>query len=356
MALRHRACGIVAFLLAVSAAVAQTGAAETGALDREIQRGETALRQGQYAEAIRHFEQAERLGGPPSAELNAGIAIAELQLGHYETARQREAKVLELVSTDHERAESHNVIGTAWLREAGQGAADLDKLRSAEEAFERAVVLDPVFDAAYFNLGNALLRQNREAEGEAAFKKFIDAAAKNPASGQDLPLTPLTLAPAFTIKDNKGREVSSDSLRGRFVLLDYWATWCPPCIRALPVMCQLADYFPPEQFTLLSIDEDAADQDVWRKFIAQQKMNWTQAWDKNGDVYFSFNLAPRPDVSIPRYVLLDGDGFIRRVYTGTDRLGLAVGQIVRTVTAAPKRSREPASVPSAPAATKANQP
>jgi hypothetical protein len=85
-----------------------------------------------------------------------------------------------------------------------------------------------------------------------------------------------------------------------------------------------------------SVNEDAPDQDVWRKFIAQQKMDWAQVSDKNAAIYQSFHLAPPADLSLPRYVLLDRNGAVLRVYDGLDRLGLVVGQIMRTVTAAPK--------------------
>ncbi len=311
-------------------------------VDQEIQSGEAAIRQGRYAEAKQHFEQAERRGGAPSAEINAGIAIAELQIGHYEAARQREAEVLELVSTDHDRAQAHNLIGTSWLRESAEKNSNPDMLRAAEESFQRAVKLDPVFDSAFFNLGNTLLRQKRDEDAAAAFKNFVAAAAKNPAYEQGLPITPRGLAPAFNIADSEGRMVASDSLRGRFVLLDYWATWCGPCLKALPAMRQLAHYFPSSQFTLISVDEDSPEQEVWRKFIAQQKMDWIQVWDKDAETYHNFGLAPRPDLSIPRYVLIDRDGYVRRVYDGIDQIGLVVGQIARVVAAAPRHSAEEA--------------
>jgi tetratricopeptide (TPR) repeat protein len=346
MVLRYLTCSPLVVTLFVVYAIAQPAAAGSNAVDVEIQQGEVAIRQGRYAEAKQHFELAERMGGLNSAEINAGIAIAELQMDHYEAARQRESKVLELVSTDLQRAQAYDIIGTAWLRESAQSTASADELRSAGQCFEQAVKLEPAFDRAYFNLGDTLLRQNREEDAAAAFKNFIAAAAKNPAYEQDLPVTPRAPAPAFTINDSEGRAISSDSLRGRYVLLDFWATWCGPCIRALPMVRALARYFPPDQFALISVDEDSPDQDVWRRFIAQQKMDWTQVWDKEAQLYHDFGLAPRPDLSIPRYVLIGKDGFVRRVYDGLDPLGLVAGQIARIVAPAPQPPQVPARPPS----------
>jgi thiol-disulfide isomerase/thioredoxin len=330
MGIVHSAFPVV-LLVAAACALAQTDATNHESIEREIERGANALRQARYAEAKQIFEQAEQMGGPPSAVVNGGLGIAELQLGHYAASRQREAKVLELVSTDHERAEAHNLIGSAWLRESSQGALSTEKLRAAEDSFRRAIRLDAVFETAYFNLGEALQRQGRESEGAAACKDYIMAASKNPAYENDLPLRPVSQAPSFAATDSAARAVSSEALSGRFVLLDFWATWCAPCIKALPIVRQLAQYFPSGQFTVISLNEDTASEEAWRKFIAQEHMDWTQVWDQDAKIYHRFGFVSSPDVSIPRYVLLDGNGFVRRVYSGTDRFGLVVGQIVRVV-------------------------
>jgi tetratricopeptide (TPR) repeat protein len=328
---------VFAFLLCAACRAGQAQVAPTS-LDECMSRGEAALRQGRYQEAKSYFEQAEKLPGADAAEINAGIGMAELQLGEYEAARQRERKVLELVSKAHERAEAHNLIGTAWVRESaeappdGQASSKAHNLQEAVKEFQEAVALDPVFDAAYSNLGTALARQGLEAQASAAFRNSIEAASKNPALAANLPLKRQGRAPEFAATDSKGGAISPGALRGKFVLLDYWATWCAPCIHALPIIRQLASYFPADQFLLVSIDEDAG-QNVWRSFIAQQKMGWTQVWDNNGDVYYSFGFAPRPDVVIPRYVFLDREGFILHVYGGTDRVGTMAGEIVRTVNA-----------------------
>ena len=335
------------FILSTLSVMAQTGPPASNAVDHEIQSGTASIRQGNYAEAKRHFEKAEGMGGPPSAEINSGIAIAELEMDHFDAVRQREATVLQLVSTDRDRAEAYNLIGNSWLRQAAQSTSNIGMLKSAEESFQRAAKLDPLFDAAYFNLGNALLRQKREDDAAVAFKNFIAAAEKNPAYDQNMPIAPQSPAPAFKIADNQGHLFSSDSLRGRFVLLDFWATWCAPCMRALPAMRQLAHYFPPSKFILVSVSENGADQQGWKKFTTLHNMDWTQLWDNNLELYYKFGLAPRPD-GIPRYVLIDSNGFVRRIYGGTDHFGFVIGQIAKTVAAAATSQPANSSSPPAP--------
>jgi tetratricopeptide (TPR) repeat protein len=314
--------------------------------DELARMGEEALREGRYAEAKADFELAGKLPGANEVEVDAGIAMADLQMGEYEMAREYEEKVLSAVSEPHEKAEAHDTIGTAWLREAapagpGGGTAwNLDDLRAAEREFRQAVEMDPVFDFAFFNLGTALSAEGREAESESAFKKSIEAASKNPASAANLPFARQGSAPEITARDSNGHEVSMALLRGRYVLLDYWATWCGPCIHALPIIRQLATYLPSGEFILISVNEDS-DENTWRGFTGEQKMEWEQVWDKNNEIYFDFGFAPRPQLVIPRYVLIDPQGFILHVYTGTDRAGLMAGEIVRTVNAA--NGQEPAS-------------
>jgi|SRR5271157_149125 len=324
-------CAIACFLILLSPAVAQGGEDQHDSAEREIRTGTILLQQGDYGEAKAHFERAQTLQGKPTAETSAGMGLAELQMGHFEASRQMATLELQLVTNQHGRAQAHYVIGTAWLREAEDNTADKDKLQAAEKSFREAVKLDPLYDSAYFNLGYALLRQNKQEDSNAAFRDFINAAAENPASAGDLPLASKIHAAQFTVVDSTGHPLSSESLRGRFVLFDFWATWCPPCIRALPVMRQLSQFFPENQFLLISVSEDVDDQEVWRRFSRTHEMGWCQVWDENSNLYHAFGLAPQSKLSLPRYVLVDGNDFVRQVYSGTDQLGLLVGQVVRTV-------------------------
>jgi thiol-disulfide isomerase/thioredoxin len=348
MRVREFICGTLFLIVAPPFGMGQSHPVDSQAVQREVQSGVFALQQGRYTEAEEHFRQAEKLAGAASAEINAGIAISELQLGHFDVARQREAKVLETVSGDHRRAEAYNIIGMSWLRESAQRTTSAEMLHSAEESFRQALRFDPWFDSAYFNLGETLLRENRDAEAAQAFRKFIEAAAKDPAQDAGFPLKSQGPAPEYKVTDSEGRVFSSETMLSRFVLLDFWATWCPPCIRAVPVMRELAHHFPPAQLTVISVDEEDADDVVWRRFIAEHKMDWAQVRDKGSEVYFRFALSVTPDLSLPRYVFLDRSNSVLHVYSGTDRLGLVVGQIVKTVDeAAPdvSQTRAPSGTP-----------
>jgi len=331
MDLRGFICLTLFLLVAPSFGRGQSSPVDPQAAQREVQSGVLELQQGQYAEAAQHFRQAEKLAGTASAEINAGIAISELQLGHFDIVRERESRVLETISGDHRRAEAHNIIGMSWLRESAQTTKSTGMLHSAEDSFRRALQFDPWFDSAYFNLGETLLREDRDAEAAQAFRKFIEAAAKDPAQNTGFPLKSQGPAPKYRMTDSEGRLFSSEAMLGRFVLLDFWATWCPPCIRALPVMRELAHFFPPTQLTVISLDEETSDDAVWRRFIAEHKMDWTQVRDNGSETYFRFPLSATPDLSLPRYVFLDRSNALLHVYSGTDRLGLVVGQIVKTV-------------------------
>ena len=57
--------------------------------------------------------------------------------------------------------------------------------------------------------------------------------------------------PDFSVKDLQGNELSSDSLRGKVVLIDFWATWCQPCKKEMPGYQKLADAYGPRGFVVV---------------------------------------------------------------------------------------------------------
>lgn len=64
-------------------------------------------------------------------------------------------------------------------------------------------------------------------------------------------------APAFTASDLAGRPVSLEAFRGEVVLLNFWASWCPPCVEEFPSMLELADAMEGRSFRLVALTQDA---------------------------------------------------------------------------------------------------
>ena len=80
-------------------------------------------------------------------------------------------------------------------------------------------------------------------------------------------------APAFTLRDLDGREHSSAALRGKVVILNFWATWCGPCRAEIPDLVALQEKYR-DQVVVLGISEDEAGPEVVRQFADKFKVNY----------------------------------------------------------------------------------
>ncbi|RLB65772.1 MAG: TlpA family protein disulfide reductase, partial [Deltaproteobacteria bacterium] len=64
------------------------------------------------------------------------------------------------------------------------------------------------------------------------------------------------LAPDFQLEDTKGNKVSLSDLRGKIVMVNFWATWCPPCIEEMPSMERLNEVIAGDDFVMLAINTE----------------------------------------------------------------------------------------------------
>jgi thiol-disulfide isomerase/thioredoxin len=117
--------------------------------------------------------------------------------------------------------------------------------------------------------------------------------------------TDLGKAPDFSATTLDGRTVSSQNLRGRVVLVEFWATYCAPCVATMSSMHGLEQKFSGRPFVLLGVSLDQ-DPDVWRTFVAKNKMTWPQYLDQSHDLQTKFQVQ-----GAPAYILVDGNGDIR---------------------------------------------
>ena len=80
-------------------------------------------------------------------------------------------------------------------------------------------------------------------------------------------------APAFIARDLDGREVSTASLRGKVVLINFWATWCPPCRAEIPDLIALQEKYK-DRLQIIGISEDEVSPAVVKRFATEHQMNY----------------------------------------------------------------------------------
>ncbi|MFN3346289.1 MAG: TlpA family protein disulfide reductase [Candidatus Bipolaricaulaceae bacterium] len=126
---------------------------------------------------------------------------------------------------------------------------------------------------------------------------------------QKVPLIPGAPAPDFSFRNFlDGRALSLSSFRGKVVLLDFWATWCPPCMASLPSVRALYEEFHPQGFEIVGVSLDESEEDL-RRVLTTYHITWPNAffgsrWDNPvANLYRVYQ--------IPTTYLLDKRGVIR---------------------------------------------
>jgi thiol-disulfide isomerase/thioredoxin len=113
-------------------------------------------------------------------------------------------------------------------------------------------------------------------------------------------------APDFTLKDLDAADVTLSSFRGKnIVILDFWATWCPPCRMTMPVLQRLKDRFGDKGLVILSINLQEEAGPV-RDFVTAEGYTMHILLDSNGAVSNSYGVK-----GIPTLVVLDKSGGVR---------------------------------------------
>jgi thiol-disulfide isomerase/thioredoxin len=124
-------------------------------------------------------------------------------------------------------------------------------------------------------------------------------------------------APDFRIRTLEGRELSLSDLRGKVLILDFWATWCPPCRDEIPLLIELKKEYGHRGLDILglTIEDPEHEAETVRRFVQELGVNYTVGFAPEG--MFEAFVGPG-DHPIPQTFLFDRRGRLRDHLVGYD--------------------------------------
>jgi thiol-disulfide isomerase/thioredoxin len=156
----------------------------------------------------------------------------------------------------------------------------------------------------------------------AVFMSLACGGGSPPASDEKKP------APSLALERVDGGGVFSlEEQRGKVVLVDFWATWCAPCISELPHLQKLSEAYDPSEFAMVGIVLESGEREDIVEFIKKRSITYPNLLGEDGSKE-SFG----PFLGYPTKYLIDKDGFVVKKYFGVvgDQVTQDVEQLVRT--------------------------
>ena len=159
-------------------------------------------------------------------------------------------------------------------------------------------------DVKKSNVGYTVLNYIYPLSDNIAFKKA------NPLNGIEFneKLASIKSIHDLVSSDTSGNSITFKRFKGNYILIDFWASWCKPCIADIPHLKKILEEYKNDSIQFISVSLDT-DGNKWKKAILDNKLNWLQVSELTG----FHGLVPtycKIIVGVPQYVLVDKNGVI----------------------------------------------
>jgi thiol-disulfide isomerase/thioredoxin len=266
--------------------------------------------------AVDNFKKADKQDGDRCVACQRNMIKYGIELGDWKTAETAAEEMVAEAPAAKDTAIARYQFGVVLMNEALSKRKD-DVYTRAHSELSQALAAAPNFPAALFLDGRALAHLMQDDAAKAQFQKFVKLALADDPNRQralryiDEPeLARARIAPAFAVTTLGGQRIGLDDLRGKVVLLDFWATWCEPCREALPHMREIAKKFDGEPLVIVSLDSD---EQKWKDYVANNGMTWLNYCDGGfkGPISKLFGVE-----AIPHTFTIDADGILQDEHIG----------------------------------------
>jgi peroxiredoxin len=117
-------------------------------------------------------------------------------------------------------------------------------------------------------------------------------------------------APAFSLTTDSGRKISTSDFGGKILVVNFWATWCPPCIDEIPSLQSLAQQMAPKGVVVLGVSVDK-NEAAYKRFLQQSGITFATARDAEAGVSAEYGTFKYPETYV-----IDRDGKVRQKHIG----------------------------------------
>ncbi len=268
--------------------------------------------------AVDDFKKADKQDGGRCLACQKNMIKYGMELADWKTAETAAQEMITEAAPGKEAAIAHYQFAVVLMDEAISKKKEETYTRAHNE-LSLALAAAPNFPSALFLDGRALAYLNQDDAAKAQFQGFVKLSQADDPNRQralrfiDEPeLARARMAPAFAVTTLNGQRIALDDLKGKVVLLDFWATWCEPCREALPHIREIAKKFEGEPLVIVSVSLDP-DEQKWKDYVEKNEMTWLNYRDGGftGPISKLFGVE-----AIPHTFTIDPDGILQDEHIG----------------------------------------